>query len=302
MKVKSQEIEISHAGKLLFPQAGISKADLAEYYLRIAETMLPYLQDRPISMQRFPDGIDGQGFYHKEVPDYFPDWIETVQVEVKEEGGKQRQVVVNQAATQVFLADQACITPHAWLSRADKLDFPDRLIFDLDPPGDDFTEVRFAAKALNEILREVGLVPYVMTTGSKGAHVVVPLDRQEDFDTVRAFGSDLCAVLASRYPERLTTETRKDQRKGRLFLDYLRNAFAQTAVPPYAVRPLPGAPLAAPLDWDELDDPELDSQSYSIKNIFRRLGQKDDPWKGMQRHARSLSKPLQELEQLAAEG
>ena len=177
MKVKSHEIEISHAGKLLFPQAGISKADLDEYYLRIAETMLPYLPDRPISIQRFPDGIDGQGFYHKEVPDYFPDWIETVQVEVKEEGGKQRQVLVNQAATLVFLADQACITPHAWLSRADKLDFPDRLIFDLDPPSDDFAEVRFAAKALNEILREVGLVPYVRTTGSKGAHVVVPLDR-----------------------------------------------------------------------------------------------------------------------------
>ena len=112
----------------------------------------------------------------------------------------------------------------------------------------------------------------------------------------------MCAVLAGRYPERLTTETRKDQRKGRLFLDYLRNAYAQTAVPPYAVRPLPGAPVAAPLDWDELDDPELDSQSYSIKNIFRRLGQKDDPWKGMQRHARSLNKPRQELEQLAAEG
>jgi bifunctional non-homologous end joining protein LigD len=302
MKVKPHEIEISHADKLLFPDAGISKADLAEYYLRIAETMLPYLEERPISMQRFPDGIHEQGFYHKEVPDYFPDWIETAQVEVKEEDGTQRQVVVNQAATLVFLADQACITPHAWLSRADKLDYPDRLIFDLDPPNDDFAEVRFAAKVLNEILREVGLVPYVMTTGSKGAHVVVPLDRQENFDAVRAFGSNLCDVLASRYPDRLTTKTRKDQRKGRLFLDYLRNAYAQTAVPPYAVRPLPGAPVVAPLDWDELDDPELNSQSYSVKNIFRRLGQKDDPWKGMQRHARSLSNPRQELERLVSAG
>lgn len=298
MKVKSQEIEISHADKLLFPDAGVSKEDLAEYYLRIAEAMLPYLRERPISMQRFPDGIDGQGFYHKEVPDYFPDWIDTVEVEVKEEERTQRQVVVNQPATLVFLADQACITPHAWLSRVDKLDHPDRLVFDLDPPEDDFGEVRFAAKALKEILQQVGLVPYVMTTGSKGAHVVVPLDRQENFDNVRAFGRDLCDVLASHYPERLTTETRKDQRKGRVFLDYLRNAYAQTAVPPYAVRALPGAPIAAPLDWDEMDDPELDSQSYSMKNIFRRLGQKDDPWIGIQRHARSLSGPRQELERL----
>jgi len=298
MKVKSREIEISHADKLFFPAAGISKDDLAEYYLCIAETMLPYLRDRPISMQRFPDGIEGQGFYHKEIPDYFPNWIETVQVEVKQEGRIQRQVVVNQPATLVFLADQACITPHAWLSCVDKLDHPDRLIFDLDPPEDDFGEVRFAAKALKEILQQVGLVPYVMTTGSKGAHVVVPLDRQEDFDAVRAFGRDLCDALANRYPERLTTETRKDQRKGRIFLDYLRNAYAQTAVPPYAVRALPGAPIAAPLDWDELDDPEVDSQSYSMKNIFRRLGQKDDPWIGMQRHGRSLSGPRQELERL----
>ena len=197
MKVKSQEIEISHADKLLFPDAGVSKEDLAEYYLRIAEAMLPYLRERPISMQRFPDGIDGQGFYHKEVPDYFPDWIDTVEVEVKEEERTQRQVVVNQPATLVFLADQACITPHAWLSRMDKLDHPDRLVFDLDPPEDDFGEVRFAAKALKEILQQVRLVPYVMTTGSKGAHVVVPLDRQENFDNVRAFGRDLCDVLAS---------------------------------------------------------------------------------------------------------
>lgn len=302
MKVKSHEIEISRADKLLFPDAGISKEDLAEYYLRIAETMLPYLRDRPISMKRFPDGIDGQSFYHKEVPDYFPDWIETVEVEVKEDSEKQPQVVVNQAATLVFLVDQACITPHAWLSQVDSLDNPDRLIFDLDPPGDDFEEVRFAARVLNEILVEVGLVPYVMTTGSKGAHVVVPLDAQEGFDSVRAFGSDLCDVLASRYPDRLTTETRKDQRKGRIFLDYLRNAYAQTAVPPYAVRPLPGAPVVTPLDWDELDDPDLDSQSYSIQNIFRRLGQKDDPWQGMQRHARSLDGPRQELERLMGDG
>ena len=302
MKVKSHEIEISHAGKLLFPDAGIRKEDLAEYYLRIAETMLPYLRNRPISMQRFPDGIEGQGFYHKEVPDYFPDWIETVEVEVKEDGENQRQVVVNQAATLVFLADQACITPHAWLSKADNLDNPDRLIFDLDPPGDDFDEVRFAARALKEILGEIGLVPYVMTTGSKGVHVVVPLDAREGFDSVRTFASNLCDELASRYPDRLTTETRKNQRKGKIFLDYLRNAYAQTAVPPYAVRPLPGAPVATPLDWDELEDAGLDSQSYSIHNIFRRLGQKEDPWEGMQRNTRPLDGPRQELERLVGDG
>ncbi|MFW6115860.1 MAG: DNA primase small subunit domain-containing protein, partial [Chloroflexota bacterium] len=161
-----------------------------------------------------------------------------------------------------------------------------------------FEPVRLAAELLHDLLDNLRLVPYVMTTGSRGAHVVVPLDRSADFDTVRGFAKDVAEMLAQREPDRLTVEVRKDKRGDRLFLDYLRNAYAQNSVAPYALRAKPGAPVATPLDWDELSDPALDSQSYSVKNIFRRLGQKGDPWQQIMHHARSLSEPRNRLDDL----
>ncbi|MCQ3980713.1 MAG: ATP-dependent DNA ligase [Anaerolineae bacterium] len=288
MKIGAHTVELSNLEKLLFPDDGITKGDLIDYYQRIAATMLPHLADHPLSLQRFPNGIQAEGFYQKEIPDYFPKWIRRVSVEVKEDQVRQDQVMCDNVETLVYLANQACITLHPWLSRADKLNHPDKLIFDLDPPGGDFEMVRFAAGRLREMLQEVGLVPFAMTTGSKGLHVVVPLDRSADFDEVRAFVRQLADELARREPERLTTETRKNQRQGRVFLDYLRNAYGQTGVAPYTLRAKPGAPVATPLDWAELADPQLHSQSYTMRNIFHRLGQKADPWQDIRNHARAL--------------
>lgn len=279
-------VELSNLDKGMFPEDGLTKRDLIAYYERIAERMLPYMKDRPLNMQRFPDGIGNEGFYEKKVPDYFPDWISVATVPVKESGENQQQVVCDRAATLVYLANQACITPHIWLSRSDELNQPDRLVFDLDPPegSRDFAPVVKAAQRLREMLREYYLVPFVMTTGSRGLHVLVPLDGRADFDSVRAFARSLADKLAGQYPDDFTTEVRKDKREGRLFLDYLRNAYGQTAVTPYALRPLPGAPVATPLDWSELDEANLDSQSYHFGNIFRRLGQKVDPWQELEKH------------------
>jgi bifunctional non-homologous end joining protein LigD len=223
-------------------------------------------------------------------------------VSVKGKGETQSQVVCNDAATLVYLANQACITTHIWLSQVDKLDYPDKMIFDLDPPGEDFEPVRFAAIVLKEILDEVELKSFVMTTGSRGLHVVVPLDRTADFETSRAFARDLVGVLADREPDRLTTEVRKDQRKGRLFLDYLRNSYAQTSVPPYTLRAIADAPVATPIDWDRLEDPDLDSQTYNIQNIFRRLGQMEDPWKDIFSHAQSLDAHRRLLDRIIDQG
>jgi bifunctional non-homologous end joining protein LigD len=295
--VGDRTVEIGNPDKVLFPDTGVTKADLADYYARIAPTMLPHLTDRPVTMQRFPDGISDDGFYQKKAPEHFPAWVRRVSIEVEERDESQPQVVCDDAATLLYLVDQACITPHVWLSRADTLHHPDRLIFDLDPPSDDFASVRFAARRLRETLDAVGLVPFIMTTGSQGAHVVVPLDGAASFDTVRAFAHDLADVVGARHPDRLTTAVRTNKRRGRLFLDYLRNAYAQNSVAPYAVRPLPGAPIATPLDWDELDG-ALHSQSYSLRNIFRRMGQKDDPWGRIQEAARSLDDPRARLDDL----
>jgi bifunctional non-homologous end joining protein LigD len=281
-------LEISHPHKVYFPQDGLTKANLISYYRRIAEVMLPHVRQRPLTLQRFPDGIEAKGFYQKEAPDYFPDWIERVQIPLESKEETQPQVVCNYAATLVYLVNQGCITPHAWLSRVDHLHRPDRLIFDLDPFDDDFALVREAAGVLRTALEEVGLTPFVMTTGSRGLHVMAPLDGRTDFDTVRAFARHLADHMAEQQPEKFTTEVRKEKRNGRLFLDYLRNAYGQTAVAPYAVRPIPGAPVATPLDWDELNRSALHSQSYTVNNIFQRLGQKADPWREMEQYGRKL--------------
>jgi bifunctional non-homologous end joining protein LigD len=298
IKVDGHVIEISSADDLMYPEDGISKADVVDYYHKIAETMLPHMKDRPLSMQRFPKGISEVGFFQKEIPEYFPDWIDQVDVDVKGEGSTQPQVVCNTAATLVYLAEQRFLTPHIWLSRVDKLERPDKLIFDLDPPKDDFELVRSAARSMNVILGEVELASYIMTTGSRGLHVVIPLDRRASFDEVRDFAHDLASALARREPDNVTTEPRKEKRKGRLFLDYLRNSYAQTSVPPYALRAKAGAPVATPLSWMELDDPKLNSQSYTMSNIFKRLGSEEDPWKDIYKQGQSLKKARKLLDKL----
>jgi bifunctional non-homologous end joining protein LigD len=287
----SVAVEISNPDKALFPD-GLTKAELARYYERIAETMLPHVRGRPVHMQRFPDGIEGEEIQQKQAPDYFPEYVKRARVRRKR-GGSVEHVVIENAETLVYLADQACITPHVWLSRIDKLDNPDQLIFDLDPPGHDLAPVRDAARALRELLDEVGLAAFLKTTGSRGLHVVTPLDRSSGFDDTRAFARELAALLAEREPKRFTVEQRKQKRRGRLYLDTARNAYAQTAVAPYAVRALPGAPVACPLDWREVG--RVEPQQFTVRNIARRLARKDDPWAEIDGDARSLGEPQRRL-------
>lgn len=283
--VGRRTVEIGNADKVLFDDIGATKRDLAEYYRAVAPALLPHIRGHPLAMQRFPDGIGSKGFIQKKVPESAPDWLERVSVP-REQGGEVTMPVVTEAAGLLFLADQAVVTLHPWLSRTDRLRCPDRLIFDLDPSRDDFGTVREAALALRDLLGELRLPSYVMTTGSRGLHVTVPLDRSADFDDVREFARGVADVLASRHPETLTTEVRKDKRHGRIFVDILRNAYAQHAVAPYSVRPLPGAPVATPLRWEEVDA-DLTPQRWRLADVPGRLADEGDPWRGMARHARS---------------
>jgi bifunctional non-homologous end joining protein LigD len=291
-------VKISSPGKVLFPADGVTKADLASYYERVSEWMLPHVGDRPVSMQRFPDGIAGKGFFHKDVPDYFPDWIG--RVEVPKHGGSVTHAVVRDADTLVYLVGQNTITPHVWLSRADRPPQLDRMVFDLDPPGDDFATVRRAARQTGELLREIGLAPYAQVTGSRGIHVWVPLRRRAEADEVKDFALAVAHVLAERNPDELTTEFRKAKRGGRILVDVYRNGYAQTAVPPYAVRPRDGAPVATPIEWDELSDSKLQPDRWNVKSVLRRLAAKGDPWEGIAADARGLSEPRKRLKRLAA--
>jgi bifunctional non-homologous end joining protein LigD len=285
-------IEISHPGKPLFPKAGLTKLDLARHYERVARVMVPLVRDHPVAMQAFPGGVERPGYFMKDVPAHFPDWIR--RVTVPKRGGTLTHVLANDAATLVYLANQNCVTPHIWTSRADRPRQPDRIVFDLDPPGTRFADVRAAARALGEILRDLGLEPFAMTTGSRGLHVVTPIRRGPDYDDVHAASRRVADLLAEQDPRRLTTAVRKAKRGDRIFVDVGRNAYAQHAVAPYAVRPLPAAPVAAPLRWEELGDRRLRPDRWTIATIGKRLESEGDPWSGFRRAARSLPAALRD--------
>jgi len=301
LRIGSRSIEISNPDKVLFPGAGITKADMAGYYRDVAETMLPHARGRALTLHRFPDGIRKQGFIQQKRSDHFPDWVDGVTVaRAGKKGGRIEHAVCNNQATLVYLADQGVVTFHGWLSRVDKIGNPDKLIFDLDPPhGDDFGAVVKGARRVRHLMEALGMTPYVMTTGSKGLHVVAPLDARTGFDEVRDLARAMARYLAERYPDELTVEQRKNKRRGRLYLDTLRNSWGQTTVLPYSLRAKPGAPAATPLEWDELARRNIGPQHYALRNMQRRLGQRGDPWADIQRHKKSVEAARRALERLA---
>jgi bifunctional non-homologous end joining protein LigD len=268
-------VEISRPGKVLFP-CGITKADLASYYQQVAQAMLPHIRGRPLNLERYPDGIEGERIMQQRAGRYFPAWVRRATVDKK--GGSVEHVVAADAATLVYLAGQACITLHPWLSRADRPNQPDRLIFDLDPSSDKPAEVLRAARTMFDLVRELGLQPWVMTSGSRGYHVAVPLRRSADFDATRAFSRDVAALAARREPRLFTTEQRKAKRGGLILIDVMRNAYAHSAVAPYAVRARPHAPVATPLHSDELADRDTRPDRWTLRTLPGRLERDGDPW------------------------
>lgn len=286
LEIDRHEVKITRPEKELFPEDGISKRDLVDYYRRIAPWILPHLKDRPLMLERYPDGIQGPRIVQKSASAYFPEWIKTTTV--KKAGGTLRQVICENAATLVYLANLASITPHIWLSRMGRPDYPDQMIFDLDPSDGDFEPVRETAYSLREKLDELGLPVFLKSTGSRGVHVTVPLKPDVDFDGVRGFARQLADVVAKEDVKHRTTEQRKSERHGRVFLDTNRNAYAQTAVAPYAVRARKGAPVAIPISWRELGKHDFRPDGVTIHTIFDRLKKREDPWKDFWQSAVSL--------------
>jgi bifunctional non-homologous end joining protein LigD len=299
VQIDSREVTVTRPGKVLFPEDGITKADLIRYYQRIAPQLLPYLQGRPLVLQRFPDGIHGSGFIQKAVPAYYPSWIKTITVE--KAGGVVKHVVCDDAATLAYLANQACIAFHPWLSRTGDTNCPDQMVVDFDPSrDDDLAGVVGGALVLKDILDKLELPAYVKATGSRGVHVVVPLDGKQDFDAVRAFARRLAAIIVDRDTGRYTLEAHKGKRRGRVFIDVNRNGYAQTAVATYSVRARPGAPVSVPLSWAELRKRNFRPDAFTIRNVFDRVDKIEDPWKSFWRQAASLEAANRKLENLHA--
>lgn len=290
------EVKLSHLDKVFFPDAQITKGELVEHYRAVAGRMLPYLRDRPLAVARYPDGIDAFSFFQQAAPKHTPSWVKTVTV--PKEKGEITHVVCQDEQTLVYLANQAAVTMHAWLSRIDRPERPDQVLFDLDPPTGEFGPARHAALALRGLLDEVGLPSLVKTTGGRGLHVSVPLARRHGADELREFAGSVCAVLAGREPDRYTGEARKNKRHGRLYLDITRNAYAQLAVVPYSVRAVANARVATPLHWSELDDAKVTPDAFTLRTMPARL-RDDDPWRDAPKAVASLADARRRIAELS---
>lgn len=289
IKVGNRRIAISRRDKVLFPDDGVTKGDLIEFYAAVAPKMVPYTRDRPLTLERYPDGLKGERIFQKNASKYFPDWIP--RGEVRKKDGAVTHVLANDAATLAYLANQAVITHHVWLSTMKQLHRPDQLIFDLDPSGDDFDQVRDTALGLRDFLGDLGLVPFVKTTGSRGLHVVVPLRPTEGYEGVYRFARGVAERMIAERPDVLTLEFMKAKRRGRIYFDIDRNAYAQTAVAPFSVRPLKGASVAVTLDWSEVESKRLRPNGFSMSDALKR----DDAWEGFRRAARNVGPAARKL-------
>jgi bifunctional non-homologous end joining protein LigD len=287
---------ISHPEKLLFPDDGITKGEVAAYYEAVAPFMLPHLSGRPVTMERFPQGIAGKGFMQKDVVKGFPEWLE--RVEVPKHGGTTSYALVRDLRSLLWLANQNCITPHVWTSRVPDLMRPDLCVFDLDPSIEDPEVLRAATLLVRDVLAELGLPSWLKTSGSKGFHIVVPVDATTSYEQVWRFAQGVAIVLVKRDPQHLTLEFIKADRGDRILIDTGRNGPGATFAAAYALRARAGAPVSAPCAWSELEQQNVGPQSFHLRSMAERLARVGDVWGELQANEQSLVGPIERMEAL----
>jgi bifunctional non-homologous end joining protein LigD len=297
------DLVITHPDKVLFPEDGITKGDLCAYYENVAPFMLPHLRGRPVTLERFPGGIRQKGFIQKDVSKGFPQWLERVEVQKRtgQDDGAVHYPLAGDLRSLLWLANQNCITPHVWCSRVPRLERPDVCVIDLDPPGNDAGAVSRAALLVRDLLGELGMPSFVKTSGSKGFHVVVPLDGDAGFDASWRFARGAGAVLVKRHPELFTQEFIKADRAGRIFVDTGRNAPGATFAAAYAVRPRPGAPVSAPCTWAEVERGDASPRSFTLRTMRARLDELGDIWRELHSAESSLKASMNALEGLLSD-
>jgi bifunctional non-homologous end joining protein LigD len=275
----SQDVTLTHPEKILFPEAGFTKEDVFQFYRRIARRLLPYLHDRPVTLERLPEGVGGADkphFWQKNTPPYYPSWIPRVELPT-ERGKVVPYTLVNDLPTLLYLVNQGALTFHVWFSRVQALDRPDFVLFDLDPGDAPFADLVAVARRLHTELSAQGHEAFVKTSGKTGLHILVPWQEEGGYDKARAWALQVSQRVAEAEPDRATTEIRKAKREGRVYLDVMQNAKGHHAVPPYVLRAVPQAAVSTPLHWHEVT-PELDPTKFNLKTIVNRLArQKTDP-------------------------
>ncbi|MFW6318995.1 MAG: non-homologous end-joining DNA ligase [Bacillota bacterium] len=278
-----KNLDISHPNKTYFPDDEITKETLLEYYIKVSDYLLPHSKSRPITIERYPTGIDESGFIQQNVKKDEP------HITVRQKSGdKVMHPKVESKNNLLYYINLGTITFHHYLSTKATINKPDIMLFDLDPSKKDLEALHTVAKAIKNELKDKGLTCFIMTSGSKGYHIIIPIKPKHDFDYVREYAKRIAESVVEKYPDLATIEMQKNNREGKIFIDYLRNAFGQTTVVPYAVRTKKGAPVATPITWDELTS-SMHPQKYTIQNIFKRLGKKEDPFKNLYKKRQSLS-------------
>jgi bifunctional non-homologous end joining protein LigD len=286
-------VVITHPEKVLFPDDGITKGELAAYYEMIAPIMLPHIARRPLTMERFPAGIGRKGFIQKDVSTGFPNWLQRIEVPKKD--GVVHYPLVTDKESLLWVANQNCITPHVWISRAPELFYPDMCVFDLDPSVEDRHMLNAAALAVRDLLAELGLPSWVKTSGSKGFHIVVPLDEKSEMGEVYSFANSVGTLLVKRDPKNFTQEFHKVNRGTRILVDTGRNGWSATHAAVYAVRPKPGAPVSAPCTWHEVESGDVQPGTFTLRKMASRVERLGDLWSEMRKRRRSLKRPLARL-------
>jgi bifunctional non-homologous end joining protein LigD len=290
---------ITHPEKVLFPDDGITKGELAAYYQAIAPALLPHIRNRPVTMERYPAGIGAKGFWQKDVSRGFPEWLQRVGVPKKD--GTVHHPLVTDVRSLLWIVNQNTITPHVWVTRAPHLYQPDVCVFDLDPSRDDQPEIlRGVAVALRDLLDELGLPSWVKTSGSKGFHIVVPLDGSARTDEVERFAHTVGRLMVARDPEHLTQEFSKADRGGRILVDTGRNGWSATFAAAYAVRARRGAPVSAPCTWDEVESGAVGPRSFTLRTVPERVATIGDLWSQMKKRARSLGRAQERLQRMVS--
>ena len=267
---------ITHPEKVLFPDAGITKGELAAYYEDIATVMLPHIKGRPITMERFPAGIEAEGFLQKNVTRGFPAWLK--RVETPKKGGTVHYPLAGDRRSLQWLANQNTITVHVWPARTPRLSHPDLCVLDLDPAHEDHDVLRTAVLAVRDVLLELGFRSWVKTSGSKGFHVVTPLGRGATFETSAALAERAAGLLVDRHPDTLTQAFSKADRGGRILVDTARNRAGATFAAAYSVRARPGAPVSAPCTWEEIETGAVHPQSFTLRSMSDRVARLGDLW------------------------
>ncbi|KAA2245250.1 DNA ligase D [Chitinophaga agrisoli] len=299
MKLNGKEVTLTNQQKIFWPKENITKGQLIDYYLSVAQYLLPYLKDRPLSLHRFPNGITGSSFYHKDLDtDTTPAWIRTIPLHAASTGKDVDYMICNNEATLAYMINLGCIEANPWLSRTANLDNPDYLVMDLDPEDIAFKYVVETALCIKDVLEQLNINGFCKTSGASGLHIYIPTGGKYTFDTCRLFGEYIARQTNQQLPRTTSIIRAKAQRKKKVYIDFLQNSRGQTVAAPYAVRPKPGATVSTPLLWEEVNE-KLNIADYNIFNTLERIQEKGDLWQPVQKEKNDLKKVIRQIEELA---